>query len=246
MNFMDTSSGTVYLVDDDETVHRALTRLLRSVGYGVRSFRSAEEFLREPRIDEPGCLLLDVVMPGMRGTELQQMISASGWDLKIVFLTGNGDIQGCADAMKIGAVDYLTKPIDESRLFGAIERAIRLDATERAARATRSAIEQRAAQLTPRESQVMFLVVAGRLNKQIAAELGTSEKTIKIHRARVMTKMCAHSVAELVNLASQVDAARGDASPRPTGNRLHPTDRRFAAGNSTASRPLADNRTHWP
>jgi len=242
---MDTVSGNVFLVDDDETIHRALTRLLRSVGYSVRSFRSAEEFLKEPRMDEPGCLLLDIVMPGMRGTELQQMISARGWSLKIVFLTGNGDIQGCADAMKIGAVDYLTKPIDESRLFGAIEQAIRLDAADRTARAARCAIQQRAAQLTPRESQVMFLVVAGRLNKQIAAELGTSEKTIKIHRARVMAKMCAHSVAELVNLASHVDGARTDASPRAAKGRFH-LDRRFAADDSMATRPLADNRTHWP
>jgi FixJ family two-component response regulator len=207
-----TASGTVFIVDDDRLIHRALTRLLSAVGYDVRTFLCAEDFLREPGVAGPGCLLLDVTMPGMRGLDLQRALAASERRYPIVFLTGHGDVQTCADAMKKGAVDFLTKPIDDTKLFDAIERALCLDRGECTQRAARHTVEQRAGTLTRRERQVMALVVAGLLNKQIAANLGASQSTIKIHRARVMTKMHAGSIAELVYLASQLEGGMS----RPT------------------------------
>ena len=200
---------TIFIVDDDQSIHRALRRLLHAVGYNVRSFLSAEGFLAEqaPAASEHGCVLLDLDMPGMKGDELQRILANSPLKHPIVFLTGQGDVHSCAAAMKLGAVDFLTKPIDEVELFAAIENALQLDKSERAMHAARSEIERRMARLSPREREVLHLVVAGRLNKQIAAHLGISEKTIKVHRARVMNKMHARSVAELVFLVSQGRAA---------------------------------------
>lgn len=193
----------VYIVDDDPEVRRALSRLLRAAGYSTRPFGSASEFLvsGEGRLSA-GCIILDLAMPGLNGLELQEYLGASGCHRPIIFLTGNGDISKTVRAMKAGAVNFLTKPVDDRELLAAVEEALRVDATERAAWSSRASVSERLNTLTPRERQVFVQVVAGRLNKQIAAELGIVEKTIKVHRARVMRKMQAGSLVELVHLAS--------------------------------------------
>jgi FixJ family two-component response regulator len=193
----------LFIIDDDPEVRRALARLLRAAGYATRGFGSASEFLisREAR-HCAGCIILDLAMPGLNGLELQQCLIASGCHRPIIFLTGNGDISKSVRAMKAGAVNFLTKPVDDRELFAAVEEALALDAAERAVWSTRHNVAERLNTLTPRERQVLEQVVAGRLNKQIAAQLGTVEKTIKVHRARVMRKMHANSLVELVHLAS--------------------------------------------
>jgi FixJ family two-component response regulator len=204
---MDVESRTVFIVDDALEVRTGLSRLLGMAGYGVRAFESAESFLKEHDAGVPGCLLLDVCMPGLSGPELQHSLANAGLTRQIVFLTGNGDIQTSVLAMKEGAVDFLTKPVDDVRLFAAVEHAIRRDAEQRLERSIRHTIQQRLEILTPRERQVMAQVIRGRLNKQIAADLGTGEKTVKVHRARVMSKMMVRSVAELVQLGARVGVA---------------------------------------
>jgi FixJ family two-component response regulator len=193
----------VYVVDDDPEVRRALARLLRAGGYATRSFGSASEFLAraEARMS-PGCIILDLAMPGLNGFELQECLSASGCHQPIIFLTGNGDISKSVRAMKAGAVNFLTKPVDDRELLAAVAEALQVDAAERAAVSTRTSVSERLSTLTPRERQVFDQVLAGRLNKQIAAELGIVEKTIKVHRARMMRKMQAGSIVELVHLAT--------------------------------------------
>lgn len=195
----------VYVVDDDPEVRRALGRLLRSAGHTIRSFGSASEFLvsAEARLCA-GCIILDLAMPGLNGLELQQCLADSGCHRPIIFLTGNGDISKSVRAMKAGAVNFLTKPVDDGELLAAVEEALRVDAAERAAWNSRHAASERLRTLTRRERQVFDQVVVGRLNKQIAAELGIVEKTIKVHRARVMRKMHAGSIVELVHLASLI------------------------------------------
>jgi FixJ family two-component response regulator len=185
----------------------ALSRVLAAANYQVRSFESAERFLEEQDPEEPGCLLLDICMPGLSGLELQRVLVGSPGARPIVFLTGRGDIQSSVDAMKEGAVDFIAKPIDDVRLFAAVNVAIQRDAEQRLERAIRGMIQMRLETLTPRERQVMAHVIRGRLNKQIAAGLGTGEKTVKVHRARVMSKMGARSVAELVQLGARVGVA---------------------------------------
>jgi FixJ family two-component response regulator len=171
----------------------------------VRAFESAEAFLIEHDADAPGCLLLDICLPGLSGIQLQRALAGlSPNTLPIVFLTGRGDIKTSVDAMKEGAVDFLTKPIDSVKLFAAVERALRRNEAQRLRDEISRVIRQRLKTLTPRETEVMTGVVRGRLNKQIAAELGTGEKTIKVHRARMMSKMVVRSVAELVRLGSHV------------------------------------------
>jgi FixJ family two-component response regulator len=193
----------LFIVDDDPEVRRALARLLRAAGYTTRAFGSASEFLVSGEARHTaGCIILDLAMPGLNGLELQQCLIASGCHRPIIFLTGNGDISKSVRAMKAGAVNFLTKPVDDRELFAAVEEALALDAADRAAWDTRHAVAERLNKLTPRERQVFEQVVAGRLNKQIAAELGIVEKTIKVHRARVMRKMNATSLVELVRLAS--------------------------------------------
>jgi FixJ family two-component response regulator len=205
---MNHASHTVFVVDDTRAVRLALSRVLGAAGYRVRSFESAECFLAEQDCEAPGCLLLDICMPGMSGLDMQYSLVGSARERPIVFLTGHGDIQSSVHAMKVGAVDFLTKPIDDARLFAAVDQALQIDLTARNARAMRRVIEQRLETLTPRERQVFEHVIRGRLNKQIAADLGIGEKTVKVHRARVMSKMDVRSVAELVQLTLSSDSLR--------------------------------------
>jgi RNA polymerase sigma factor (sigma-70 family) len=197
----------VFIVDDDASVRKSLERLVRSVGLRGETFASAFEFLqclqRKPA-DGPRCLVLDVRMPSVSGLALQEMLAAAGHRLPIIFITGHGDITMSVRAMKAGAVDFLAKPFNDQDLLEAIQEALARDRQARHERAALQDIQRRVALLTPREREVLTLVVAGLLNKQIAAALGTSEKTVKVHRARVMQKMQVVSVVQLVLLAEKV------------------------------------------
>jgi FixJ family two-component response regulator len=194
----------VSIVDDDALVLRSLGRLLKSAGFEVRTFPSADEFLAQHEQASPGCVVLDLAMPGLSGLEVQKRLASSTNPGAVVFLSGQGDVTAGVAAMKAGAVDFLTKPIDGEKLIAAIRVALDRERDARAEREQRHAVEARFASLTPREREVLAGVVAGRLNKQIAADLGTAEKTIKVHRARVMKKMRASSLVELVQLAAQL------------------------------------------
>jgi FixJ family two-component response regulator len=197
----DGQMSTIFVVDDDHGTRMALSRLLAAASYEVRSFESAESFLREQDATTPGCLLLDICMPGLSGLELQRLLAGSHNARPIIFLTGTDDIQHCVLAMKQGAIDFLMKPIDDMRLFAGVEQAVRLDRAARAEREMQCLIERRLKTLTTRERQVMDGVIRGQLNKQIAADLGNGEKTVKVHRERMMSKMDVSSVAELVRVA---------------------------------------------
>jgi FixJ family two-component response regulator len=191
----------VFIVDDDASVRKSLARLVRAVGFDAEVFASAREFLARAPHPGPCCLVLDVRMPGLTGIELQEMLAATGRRISIVFVTGHVDVPTSVKAMKAGAVDLLTKPVDARDLLAAIQRAVTRDVDERATETRRAAIQRRVSLLTPRETEVFARVVTGMLNKQIGAVLGIGEKTVKVHRARVMEKMRAGSVAELVRLA---------------------------------------------
>ena len=197
------ATPTVCLVDDDPSVLRAVGRLVRSAGWGVDAFSSPQEFLAKHSPDAPGCLVLDVMMPGLNGLELQQALARDGHSLPIIFLTGHGDIPMSVRAMKSGAVDFLAKPCRDEELFEAIRQALVRDRQVREEKARQKALNAIVATLTPREHEVMLGVAAGQMNKQIAAELGTVEKTIKVHRARVMEKLGVKSVADLVRLVAR-------------------------------------------
>jgi FixJ family two-component response regulator len=199
-----TAHAVVHLVDDDASLRSALQRLLTAAGYRVQAYASAGEFLLEPPADAPGCLLLDLHMPGPSGLELQEALERHGLRLPVVFLTGHGDLTTGIRAMKSGAVDFLTKPVERKALFAAIERALEADAAQRAARAADQNLQTRFALLTARERDVFDLVVAGRLNKQIADALGIAERTVKAQRAQVMAKLGAANAAELGKIAAQL------------------------------------------
>ena len=205
----------IYLVDDDPAILRALSRLLRSVGYEVIPFTSAKDFMQRYCPDAPGCLVLDVSMPGVTGPELQQWLIQSHSHLPIIFLSGRGDIPTTVRAIKMGAVDFLTKPVNATDLFNALREASKMGRQARAARAEGDAINRNLDTLTSRERQVLEHVVSGQLNKEIAADLGTVEKTIKVHRARVMKKMGVKSVAELARLAERAGIGREPTRIRP-------------------------------
>jgi FixJ family two-component response regulator len=190
----------VHVVDDDPSICRALARLLVSADHEVSTYTSAESLLLQPMPAGHGCIILDVAMPGSNGLALQQQLAERGNTLPIIFLTGQADVTMCAQAMKHGAVDFLTKPIDGNALFDAVANALIRDAASRIVRDRRNEVEVRLGTLTRREREVLQHVIAGRLNKQIAADLGAAEKTIKVHRARGMEKMRVRSVAELVRL----------------------------------------------
>jgi FixJ family two-component response regulator len=198
---------TVYVVDDDASVRKSVGRLLRTAGLQVEVFASADEFLAHPPSDESACLLLDLKMPGRNGLELQEALVAARKPIPIVFVSGHGDIPASVRAMKGGAVDFLTKPYSVEELLEAVERAMAKDKRDRREQAQVTELESRARALTPREAEVLHLVVRGLLNKQVAAELGISEKTVKVHRARVMHKMRADSMADLVRMAGRLHPA---------------------------------------
>ena len=194
----------MFLLDDDPGMLKALARLLQAEGFAVQGFTSAKTFLESYRADEPACLVLDVAMPEMNGLELQQHLTREGWALPVVFLTGYGDIPMSVQAIKTGAVDFLTKPVDHTGLLRAVRAALQRCAEQRDFLAETAMLRKRYSSLTPRERAVMEHVVAGQLNKQIAFDLGTSEQTIKVHRGRVMEKMEVVSLADLVRAADRL------------------------------------------
>jgi len=196
-------ASTIFLVDDDAGVLKALSRLLSAVGYDVRTFNSPEEFLDQHDPSLPGCAVFDVAMPGLDGLQLQSALTAGGATRPIIFITGNVDVPTSVRAMKAGAVDFLTKPVNDKDLLSAIERAMEQEAQARQTRSELASIKGKLASLTPREHEVLTHVIAGRLNKQIAADLGTVEKTIKVHRGRMMEKLGVRTIADLVRLAER-------------------------------------------
>jgi FixJ family two-component response regulator len=194
---------TVFLVDDDAGVLKALSRLLRANRYEVHTFNSPHAFLAQHDSSVPGCAIFDVAMPGLDGLELQQAVTVGGAQRPVVFLTGKGDIPTSVRAMKAGAVDFLTKPVNDLDLLSAVARAKAQDGRTRQIHTELESIHARMSTLTPREREVLTHVIAGRLNKQIAGDLGTVEKTIKVHRGRMMKKLGLRSVADLVRLAEK-------------------------------------------
>jgi FixJ family two-component response regulator len=200
---------TIFLVDDDAGVLKALDRMLQLRGYDVRSFVSPQAFLASHDTSVPGCAVLDVAMPDLDGLALQHALNAEGSRRPVIFLTGEGDIPTTVRAMRAGAVDFLTKPFSDVDLLAAIARAEKADSEGRSANAGLNSINARLATLTPREREVMTHVIAGRLNKQIASDIGTVEKTVKFHRGRMMRKLGLRSVADLVRLAERAGITVG-------------------------------------
>ncbi len=194
----------VFVVDDDSTVGVSIKRLLHSVGLEARHFTSAREFLRAKRPDAPGCIILDVRLPDLSGLDLQQELAKANIDLPVIFVTGHADIPMTVRAMKAGAVEFLTKPFREQELLEAVQRAISRHRQILDQRASMRVLQSRYELLTPREREVFPLVAGGLLNKQVAAELNASEKTIKVHRGQLMQKMEAHSLSELIRMAEQL------------------------------------------
>lgn len=202
---MSTARGNVYIVDDEAGMRKALARLLLAEGFEPHAFATAQEFITAHRAGETGCLVLDVSMPDLDGLELQRRLTHRGILVPIVFLTGHGDIPMSVLAIKAGAVDFLTKPVNDADLLRAVRKGLELAATRQAQQTAHAALTARHASLTPREREVMALVVAGKLNKQIAADLGTGEQNIKTHRGRVMEKMGVESLADLVRAAERLE-----------------------------------------
>ena len=206
------AAQTIFLVDDDPGVLRALSRVLREEGWSVETFESAEAFLARSEQAADGCLVLDVTMPGLDGLELQRRLAEAGQGLPIVFVTGHGDIPMSVRAIKAGATDFLTKPVQAQTLTAAVRSALAQDALVRRTRADEAKLRGRLASLTPREREVLSAVAAGKLNKQIAGDLGVVEQTVKFHRARIMERMQAKTVAELMHIAAQVGIS-GESPP---------------------------------
>jgi RNA polymerase sigma factor (sigma-70 family) len=201
---MDNVRPTVFVIDDDASVRKSLARLLRSEGFAVEALESADEFLARYLRERPGCIVLDFQMPGLDGLELQSRLKEVDCELPVVFISGHGDVPCSVRAMKEGAVDFLTKPFEDEQLLAAVRRALERDRTQRAMRREREDVDGRLALLTPREREVFRHIVLGMLNKEVAEQMGISEKTVKVHRARVMEKMEADSLAELVRLAGKL------------------------------------------
>jgi FixJ family two-component response regulator len=212
---MNSGVPKVFIVDDEPTVRRALTRLMRAAGFECAAFGSPQEFLQHFHAGARGCLVLDVAMPGLNGLELQQALARHGATLPIIFLTGQADIPMTVQAMKLGAADFLTKPVNDQDLLAAIRRAFARDQAGWQDRAELTDIRRRLANLTPREQEVLGYVVAGKLNKETAAALGTVEMTIKVHRGRIMAKMGVRSVAELVRLTERIGLRPAGSGPNP-------------------------------
>ena len=203
-------ASTVFVVDDDISIREALKNLFRSVGLAVDTFTTAHEFLSSPRRQGPGCLVLDVRLPGISGLDLQEQLAALQIEIPIIFITAHGDIPMSVRAMKAGALEFLTKPFRDQDLLDAVQQALERDRVWRKEEAKLATVRQRQQSLTVREQNVLKLVVQGLANKQIAAELGISEATVKLHRGRLMHKMGATSLAELIRMAEKIDQARGE------------------------------------
>jgi FixJ family two-component response regulator len=203
---MTSEDPIVFVVDDDRAIREAMMSLLASVGLRVETFGTAQEFLQSPRPDVPACLVLDVRLPGSSGLDLQRDLTSAGVSIPIVFIRGHGDVPMSVQAMKAGAVEFLTKPVRDQQLLDAVQQAIDRDRVERRRRTVLEELRRRHESLTPREREVMTRVVAGLLNKQIAVELGTSEITVKVHRAKLVRKMRAKSLPELVRMAERLGA----------------------------------------
>jgi FixJ family two-component response regulator len=194
---------TVFVIDDDASMRRALTYLFQSAGYKVETHSSAEKFLKRKHYDGVGCIVLDVRMPGLSGMELQEKLMGSDYRMPIIFLTGHGEVSMGVDAMKKGAIDFLTKPCDDEQLLAAVDSAIEKDKQARGSYKEKQEIRGRIELLTPRENEILRYVISGMLNKQTAAKLGIAEQTVKIHRGRIMEKLGAESVADLVRLVGK-------------------------------------------
>lgn len=205
---------TVFLVDDDPGVRRSLSRVLREAGFEVETYESAEAFLTRPNAASRGCLVLDVTMPGLDGLALQKHLAEAGQALPTVFLTGHGDIPMSVQAMRAGAVDFLTKPVSSEALVAAARTAFAQDAVAQQAHAEAAKLAQLYESLTPREREVLAALACGKLNKQIAADLGVVEQTVKFHRARIMERMQAHTVAELMHMAAKLGIASSATAAR--------------------------------
>ena len=195
---------TVFIIDDDASVCKSLSRLLRAAGHETETFTSAEQFLKREHDQGVGCIILDVRMPGLSGMDLQDDLNKADCSMPIIFITGHGNIPMSVQAMKKGAVDFLTKPFDDEELLQAVESALEKDRKAKAERAEVHDILKRMERLTPREYEILRYVVTGMMNKKIAANLGIAEKTVKVHRGRIIKKLRVHSVAELVRLAEKV------------------------------------------
>lgn len=201
---MNEPPSIVFVIDDDDSVRRALRRLISSVGLQVEVFGSTHEFLPWPRPDVPSCMILDVRLPGMSGLDFQRRLAEAKIHIPIIFITGHGDIPMTALAMKAGAIEFLTKPFRDQDLIDAIHQALEQDRVRRQQEAEIAALQERFESLTPREQEVLPWVISGLLNKQIAAEIGTTEATVKVHRSQLMRKMGAESVANLVRMAEKI------------------------------------------
>ncbi len=200
---MNPSNATVFVVDDDASVRTAVKRLIKSIGFKVETFNSAKAFLSHEPHDGPACLVLDVRMPGTSGIELQKRLTSADFQIPIIFISGHGNISMSVKTMKAGAVDFIEKPFEDQKLIDAIHTAIAKNKQFRMKQAESKDLQRRLDSLTPREHEVLQLVVSGMLNKHIAFDLGISEKTVKVHRARVMHKMKAKSLADLVRMAEK-------------------------------------------